>query len=135
MGIAGNGGALVPWVGAFLQAQAFYTHFLAASHKLGSSSVRAVTPQNATPQLLITTRHRSTGGLSTRARCFEKMYLHQRIPSSPRNGRISDPGFPHSPDVKETQVKRFILLKLSALVFGIGAVLVLTPACKAQSEV
>ena len=35
MGIAGNGGALAPWVEAFLRAQAFYTHFLAASHKLG----------------------------------------------------------------------------------------------------
>jgi len=32
-------------------------------------------------------------------------------------------------------VKRLILLKLSALLFGISAALVLTPACKAQSEV
>jgi len=32
-------------------------------------------------------------------------------------------------------VKRFILLKLSALLFGIGVALFLTPACQAQSEV
>ena len=32
-------------------------------------------------------------------------------------------------------MKRFILLRLSALLFGIGAALVLTPACKAQSEI
>lgn len=32
-------------------------------------------------------------------------------------------------------MKRLILLKLSALLFGIGAALVLTPACKAQSEI
>ena len=32
-------------------------------------------------------------------------------------------------------MKRFILLKLSVLFFGIGAALVLTPACKAQSEI
>ena len=32
-------------------------------------------------------------------------------------------------------MKHFTLLKLSALVFGIGAALVLPPACKAQSEV
>jgi len=32
-------------------------------------------------------------------------------------------------------VKRFIFLKLSALLFGIGVALFLTPACHAQSEV
>lgn len=32
-------------------------------------------------------------------------------------------------------MKRFILLKLSVLLFGISAALVLTPACKAQSEI
>lgn len=32
-------------------------------------------------------------------------------------------------------MKHFILLKLSVLFFGIGAALVLTPACKAQSEI
>jgi hypothetical protein len=32
-------------------------------------------------------------------------------------------------------VKHFILLKLSVLLLGIGAALVLTPVCKAQSEI
>jgi hypothetical protein len=32
-------------------------------------------------------------------------------------------------------VKRIILLRLSVVLFGIGAALVLTPACKAQSEI
>ena len=32
-------------------------------------------------------------------------------------------------------MKRFILLRLSVLLFGIGAALLLTPACKAQSEI
>lgn len=32
-------------------------------------------------------------------------------------------------------MKRFILLKLSVVLFGIGAAVVLTPACKAQSEI
>ena len=32
-------------------------------------------------------------------------------------------------------MKRFIFLKLSVVLFGIGAALVLTPACKAQSEI
>lgn len=32
-------------------------------------------------------------------------------------------------------MKRFILLKLSILLLGIGAALLLTPACKAQSEI
>ena len=32
-------------------------------------------------------------------------------------------------------MKHFILLKLSVLLFGIGAALVLTPACRAQSEI
>jgi hypothetical protein len=32
-------------------------------------------------------------------------------------------------------VKRFILLKLSVLLLGIGGALVLTPSCKAQSEI
>jgi hypothetical protein len=35
----------------------------------------------------------------------------------------------------EAQVKHFMLLKLPLLVLGIGAALLLTPACKAQSEV
>ena len=32
-------------------------------------------------------------------------------------------------------MKHFILLKLTVLLFGIGAALILTPACKAQSEI
>ena len=32
-------------------------------------------------------------------------------------------------------MKHFILLKLSVLLLGIGGALVLTPACKAQSEI
>ena len=32
-------------------------------------------------------------------------------------------------------MKRFILWKLSVVAFGIGAALVLTPVCKAQSEI
>jgi hypothetical protein len=32
-------------------------------------------------------------------------------------------------------VKHFILLKLSVLVLGIGGALLLTPACRAQSEI
>ena len=32
-------------------------------------------------------------------------------------------------------MKRFILLKLSVLLLGIGGALVLTPSCKAQSEI
>ena len=32
-------------------------------------------------------------------------------------------------------MNRFILLKLSVLLIGIGAALVLTPACQAQSEI
>lgn len=32
-------------------------------------------------------------------------------------------------------MKHYILLKLSLVLFGIGAALVLTPACKAQSEI
>jgi hypothetical protein len=35
----------------------------------------------------------------------------------------------------ETQVKYFILLKLSILVLGAAVALVLTPTCKAQSEI
>ena len=32
-------------------------------------------------------------------------------------------------------MKRFVLLKLAVLTFGVGAALVLTPSCKAQSEI
>ena len=32
-------------------------------------------------------------------------------------------------------MKRFVLLKLAVLTFGVGAALILTPSCKAQSEI
>lgn len=35
----------------------------------------------------------------------------------------------------EAQAKPFVLFKLAILGFGIGAALLLTPACKAQSEI
>ena len=35
----------------------------------------------------------------------------------------------------EAQAKPLVLFKLAVLAFGIGAALVLTPACKAQSEI
>lgn len=35
----------------------------------------------------------------------------------------------------EAQVKHFVFLKLAVVGFGIGAALLLTPACRAQSEI
>lgn len=32
-------------------------------------------------------------------------------------------------------MKRFVLLKLAVLTFGVGAAFILTPSCKAQSEI
>lgn len=38
-------------------------------------------------------------------------------------------------DLMKAQLKPFVLLKLTLAVFGVGAALLLTPACKAQSEI
>lgn len=38
-------------------------------------------------------------------------------------------------DLMKAQVKPFVLFKLTLVAFGIGAALLLTPACKAQSEI
>ena len=38
-------------------------------------------------------------------------------------------------DLMEAQAKPLVLFKLALLAFGIGAALLLTPACKAQSEI
>lgn len=38
-------------------------------------------------------------------------------------------------DLMKTQAKPFVLFKLALATFGIGAALLLTPSCKAQSEI
>jgi len=79
--------------------------------------------------------HDGTPGLSTRPKADERINSIQRIWSLrlPLSGVLT-PRF-REQDESEAPVKSFSLLKLPVLLAGFGALLLFSPACKAQSEV